>query len=163
MFNNPPPLEGVAHIIQIALTPVFLLTGIASLLGVFSTRLGRISDRIHLLENALRGGDGNLESLMGQLAYLRKRNLALAAAVLMGTVAGAMTCCATLTLFVGTLRDDNTAVILSTSFGFAVFFTFCALMAFLLEVLLTSLGLRRSVQKIGEDHAKAMGTGVKSP
>jgi hypothetical protein len=81
----------------------------------------------------------------------------------MGTVAGAMTCCATLTLFVGTLRDDNTAVILSTSFGLAVFFTFCALMAFLLEVLLTSLGLRRSVQKIGEDHAKAMGTGVKSP
>ncbi|MGH7046423.1 MAG: hypothetical protein ACREE2_08540 [Stellaceae bacterium] len=35
------PLELVAHIIQLALTPVFLLSGIATLLNVFSTRLAR--------------------------------------------------------------------------------------------------------------------------
>jgi hypothetical protein len=34
------PLDTVAHIIQVALTPVFLLSGIATLLNVFSTRLG---------------------------------------------------------------------------------------------------------------------------
>ena len=32
-------LESVAKIIQMALTPVFLLTGLATLLNVFSTRL----------------------------------------------------------------------------------------------------------------------------
>jgi hypothetical protein len=35
----------IAHAIQLALTPVFLLTGIAGLLNVMATRLGRIIDR----------------------------------------------------------------------------------------------------------------------
>jgi hypothetical protein len=38
-------LETVAHIVQLALTPVFLLSGIAALLNVFSTRLGRVADQ----------------------------------------------------------------------------------------------------------------------
>ncbi len=31
-------VEGVAHIIQVALTPVFLLSGIGTLLNLFNTR-----------------------------------------------------------------------------------------------------------------------------
>jgi Protein of unknown function (DUF2721) len=154
MLHTTMPLEGVVHVIQIALTPVFLLSGIAALLSVFSTRLGRVSDRIHLLEGALQRGE-DPQTVATKMASLRKRTLALDAAVLMGTLAGAMTCCAVLTLFVGTLRDDNMAVILSTCFGLAVFFTLCALMAFLLEVVLTSLGLRRSVQQIDRNQAAA--------
>ena len=38
-------LDTIAHIIQVALTPVFLLSGIATLLNVFSTRLSRVGDR----------------------------------------------------------------------------------------------------------------------
>src|SRR5271157_2958696 len=39
-------VDSVAHVIQVALTPVFLLSGIASLLGVLSTRLARVADRV---------------------------------------------------------------------------------------------------------------------
>src|SRR5437868_10145669 len=39
-------LDPVAHIIQVALTPVFLLSGIATLLNVFSTRLARVADQV---------------------------------------------------------------------------------------------------------------------
>ena len=35
----------IAHAIQLSIAPVFLLTGIAGLLGVMATRLGRIIDR----------------------------------------------------------------------------------------------------------------------
>ena len=35
-------VDSVAHVIQVALTPVFLLSGIASLLSVLSTRLARV-------------------------------------------------------------------------------------------------------------------------
>jgi len=48
-----PPHEGVPVIqqaIQLAIAPVFLLTGIASLLGVMATRLARIIDRARYLE-----------------------------------------------------------------------------------------------------------------
>ena len=39
-------LDNVIHVIQVALTPVFLLTALAALLNVFSTRLGRVADRV---------------------------------------------------------------------------------------------------------------------
>jgi hypothetical protein len=39
-------LDLVAHVIQVALTPIFLLSGIATLLNVFSTRLARVADRV---------------------------------------------------------------------------------------------------------------------
>ena len=38
-------IAAVAHVIQLAIAPVFLLTGIASLLVVLTNRLGRIIDR----------------------------------------------------------------------------------------------------------------------
>ena len=44
-------VDSVAHVIQVALTPVFLLSGIASLLGVLSTRLARVADRVDALEH----------------------------------------------------------------------------------------------------------------
>jgi hypothetical protein len=46
-------VDSVAHVIQVALTPVFLLSGVASLLGVLSTRLGRVADRVDSLAERL--------------------------------------------------------------------------------------------------------------
>lgn len=40
----------IQHAIQLAIAPVFLLTGIAALLGVMATRLARIVDRARDLE-----------------------------------------------------------------------------------------------------------------
>ncbi len=40
-----PAIEAAAHVVQLALTPVFLLSGVAALFNVFSTRLGRVSDQ----------------------------------------------------------------------------------------------------------------------
>ena len=41
------PTAGIAAVIQLAVAPVFLLAAIAGLLGVMSTRLGRIIGRLH--------------------------------------------------------------------------------------------------------------------
>ena len=40
----------IAHAIQLAIAPVFLLTGIAGLLGVMANRLARIIDRARFYE-----------------------------------------------------------------------------------------------------------------
>jgi hypothetical protein len=65
-------VESVAHVIQVALTPVFLLSGIASLLGVLSTRLARVADRVDALAEQLEA-DGPIDrcKLRRTLAYLR--------------------------------------------------------------------------------------------
>jgi hypothetical protein len=99
-------VESVAHVIQVALTPVFLLSGIASLLSVLSTRLARVADRVDALAEQLEA-DGPIDrrKLRRRLAYLRRRSHVLDAAVMMGTLGGVATSCAALLLFVGTLRD----------------------------------------------------------
>jgi hypothetical protein len=42
----------VAHAIELAVAPVFLLTGIAAILAVMTNRLGRIIDRARVLEDS---------------------------------------------------------------------------------------------------------------
>jgi uncharacterized protein DUF2721 len=51
---NPDNVTDVARLIQLAVAPVFLLTAVGTIIGVLSTRLGRVVDRSRLLEDRLR-------------------------------------------------------------------------------------------------------------
>lgn len=42
----------VAHVIQLAVAPVFLLTGVGAILAVTTNRLARIVDRSRVLNNS---------------------------------------------------------------------------------------------------------------
>ncbi len=147
MLGDPATsLETTAHIIQLALTPVFLLSGIASLLGVFSTRLGRVADQLDGLADLIeRAEPGDRPRLKAKLDFLRRRSVALDAAVVLGALGGAMTCAAVLTLFVGALRDARVATMLFGLFGGATACTICALASFGSEMLLAGRGLRTEV------------------
>jgi cytochrome c biogenesis protein CcdA len=150
MMFGTDTVESVAHIIQVALTPVFLLSGIASLLSVLSTRLARVADRVDALAEQLEV-DGPIDKakLRRRLAYLRRRSHVLDAAVMMGTLAGVATSCAALLLFVGSLRD-RPGVSLFVAFGLALLFTMGALIAYLIEMLLAGRGLRDQADDASE-------------
>src|SRR5579862_1895326 len=123
--NSGSALDTIAHIIQVALTPVFLLSGIATLLNVFSTRLARVADRVETVARALDGADtAEAAALAMELAHLHRRSLALDVAVVLGAIGGAATCGAVLVLFVGALSDKTVASLLFALFGLAVI---CAL------------------------------------
>ncbi|MGC2414203.1 MAG: DUF2721 domain-containing protein [Stellaceae bacterium] len=144
--NTGSPLDIVAHIIQVALTPVFLLSGIATLLNVFSTRLARVADQVEAVSKAIEGADAaEVTALSVRLAYLHRRSLALDVAVVLGAVGGAATCAAVLALFVGALRDATVATILFSLFGIAVGCALGAIVAFTAEMLMASIGIRTIV------------------
>src|SRR5438445_7149018 len=44
----------LAHLIQLSVSPVFLLTGAATLLNVLGTRLGRVVDRARVLNEKIK-------------------------------------------------------------------------------------------------------------
>ncbi len=138
------PLESVAHVIQVALTPVFLLSGVGTLLNVFNTRLARVTDHMEHSEELLRAEPDSPAAarLRVHLHRLRRRTFALDVAVALGAVGGAATAAATLMLFVGALRDAVTASVLFVMFGAAVACTIGALAAFLAETVLSWHGLR---------------------
>jgi len=120
VLNQISSLDLVAHVIQVALTPIFLLSGIATLLNVFSTRLARGADRVDQITKAMEeaASDESVE-LARQLLHLRRRSIALDAAVVLGAIAAASTCASVFTLFVGALRNSTVASILFTTFGLA--------------------------------------------
>jgi hypothetical protein len=144
--NTGSALDNIAHIIQVALTPVFLLSGIATLLSVFSTRLARVADRVEAVAKALEGADDDeRETLLAQLTDLHRRSLALDVAVVLGAVGGAATCAAVLVLFLGALREATIASVLFGLFGLAVVCALCAIAAFTIEMLLAGTGIRVEV------------------
>ena len=138
-------LDSVVHVIQLSLTPIFLLTAMASLLSVFTTRLARVSDQVKALADKCGGGAKPDATILRRLAYLKRRSLLLDGAVILGAVSGAFTCATVLTLFLGILRAAATQTILFTLFGLAILCTIGALGAFLFEVLLASRGIRETV------------------
>ena len=154
---SPPAfsdLDDVAHIIQVALTPVFLLGGIGTLINVFSTRLGRVADQVDRIAEIVAAASEADKALIGhRLDRLRLRSRALDVAVILGAIGGAATCAAVLTLFYGALHKGVAASALYGFFALAIVCTIAALGAFTTEMLLASRLLRLRIAR-GERDAK---------
>jgi len=147
-LNPDTSLDLVAHVIQVALTPIFLLSGIATLLNVFATRLARVADLVAQITKAMeQAGPEECADLSRQLLSLRRRSIALDAAVVLGAIAAAATCASVFTLFVGALRNATVASILFTSFGLAIVCTISAIVAFATEMMMAGSGVRAEVAR----------------
>ncbi|MFT9398674.1 DUF2721 domain-containing protein [Acetobacter sp.] len=140
------PVDSVAHIIQIALTPVFMLSGIGTLLNLFNTRLARVSDHIEQANALLTDDNDDVarnKTLERHLVRLHRRTLMLDAAILAGGLGGASSCGAAFVLFLGSVRDSSVATWLVVMFGLALSCTVGALALFLGDSLISWHGLKR--------------------
>jgi type IV secretory pathway VirB6-like protein len=136
-------LDSVARIIQMALTPVFLLTGLATLLNVFSTRLARVTARVDQTITALTAAEPDaVEMLRDQLVDLRRRSLALDTAVILAAAAGAATCMTVLLLFLGAFGNGSVDRVLLWVFGIAITCALGAIAAYAVEMLMAGTGIR---------------------
>ena len=147
-------LGHAAHVVQLALTPVFLLSAIAALLNVFSARLARVADQVDKVTRELedpRTPDRPLR--LRRLRRLSRRSLAMDVAVVLGTLAGMATSGAAMTLFLGAFRERGPVWALYLSFGAALVCTVGALAAYMAEMLMASQSLRREARS--RDSAQA--------
>lgn len=141
---EPDVVDNTAHIVQVALTPIFLLTGVGTLLNVFNTRLARVSDHNQHLGELLRADpdDETRPWLERHAARLQRRLWALDAAVALTAIAGAATCGTAFILFLGSLQDRSVVSWLVISFGVALICVVLALVAFVADTVLAWHGLR---------------------
>ena len=136
-----------AHIVQLALTPVFLLSAIAALLNVFSARLARVADQVDKVTRELEDPRTEDRALRKRLLRrLSRRSLAMDVAVVLGTLAGVATSGAALTLFLGAFSERGPVWTLYVSFGAALVCTMGALTAYMAEMLMASQSLRREAR-----------------
>jgi hypothetical protein len=136
-----------------ALTPVFLLTGLATLLNVFSTRLARVTAKADQTVKDLTGADTDTAAIVrNQLLSLRRRTLALDAAVILTAVAGAATCTTVLLLFLGAFAGNATDLALLWAFGTAIVCALGAIAAYAAEMLMAGTGIRAELVHRGRRH-----------
>jgi small-conductance mechanosensitive channel len=125
-------VHDIARVIQIALAPAFLLTGVASLLNVFANRLARIVDRTRVLEVRVEpGGDDPAE-----LEILRRRGELVRWSITMGTGAALFVALVIGIAFLGFLLKVNFAMVVAGLFVAAMAALTLALGLFLREVTL---------------------------
>lgn len=145
--------EEVAHIIQLAIAPVFTLAGIGALLNVMANRLARVVDRWRALEGGLSEADPDTRLLFhAELAVLDKRMERIHRAISLSTLAALLICVVIILLFTGQLVPVPVAQAVSVLFVASMLFLSVALVSFLMEVRIASRTLRvtRAVLEAGK-------------
>jgi hypothetical protein len=138
----------IAHLIQTAIAPVFLLTGVASTLGVLTNRLSRIVDRARLLEEQLEGHPGRAPTLHSALQVLARRAHYINVAISLSTIAALLVALVVVTLFANAWLRSELGLLIALLFVGAMVCLSAAFISFFIEVRLAVAALR-----IGLPHA----------
>ncbi len=142
--------ETIAHLIQVAIAPVFLLNGLGILLNVLTGRLARVVDRVRIAGNLLRqnADPSRGEQVRREFAFQRRRLKIINAAIALVAASAFLTCCAILALFLGGLSRQTPAQIAVALFAAAVLAVIAALGVFLAEVRVSGQALATETEDL---------------
>ncbi len=132
----------IARLIQSAVAPVFLLTGVAATLGVLTNRLARIVDRARTLEQRLAGHPGSAQHLHADLAVLARRARYTNVAISLCAIAALLVALVVVTLFANAFLGSELALLIALLFVAAMLCLSAAFIAFFIEVRLATVALR---------------------
>ena len=91
----------IAHAIQLAIAPVFLLTGVAGLLNVMAARLARVIDRARFIEQGWAGLDAKARIFARvEIGNLEQRRQVCSWSINLSTAAALLICLVIVALFV---------------------------------------------------------------
>lgn len=143
------PLTDLAHVIQLAVAPVFLLTGVGSVLSVLTNRVGRIVDRTRLLESRLAAVESAaFAEVQCEMALLSRRIRVINWAISLCSFCALLICTVIVSLFVGTLVGLDFHIFIAALFIVAMVALILALIFFLREIYLATANLRDKPHKI---------------
>ncbi len=133
----------IGHVIQLAVAPVFLLSGVGIILTVLTNRLARVVDRARRLEDAADSAPiAERESINGQLRVMARRARLMNRAITLSTVSALLVALVVVTIFLGAVLDFNTSLPIAAMFILAMLSLIGALLIFLREVFLSISTLR---------------------
>lgn len=135
-------IASVAHVIQLAVAPVFLLTGVGAILSVLVNRLGRVVDRFRTLERILPDvGQDALPLHQVEMEILSRRARMIHWAIGLCTGCALLVCIVIATLFVGAITTVEMPVLIAMLFITAMLSLVAGLLCFLHEITLATGGI----------------------
>ncbi|AXQ31433.1 DUF2721 domain-containing protein [Solimonas sp. K1W22B-7] len=135
----------IAHTIQLAVAPVFLLAGIGSMLGVLTNRLARVIDKARKLEERFPAA---ADPVAPDIAYQAELRVLARRARYLQVAIGCCVGCALLvalvvvTLFVSAVFDLNAFAVVAFLFIAAMLAFITGLLCFMREIHLGLINLR---------------------
>jgi hypothetical protein len=143
-------LPAIAHVIQLSVAPVFLLTGIGAILGVMMSRLGRIVDRARVLEVKIEGlAAGETSPIHDELHTLARRARLINLAITLGVLSALLICAVIVGLFAAASDfawASNVIRAVAAVFAIALLSLIGALLVLLREVYLATATLRINIK-----------------
>jgi hypothetical protein len=140
-----PAVEGpvlIQHAIQLSVAPVFLLTGIASLLGVMANRLARIIDRAREVGRGRGALDAEAVAMARlELACLERRRHLASWAISCCTGAALLVCTVIVTLFIEEFLGADLKWLAGAQFIATMMSVIVGLSCFLAEVYIATHSL----------------------
>jgi len=138
----------IAHLIQIALTPIFLISAIGVTLNVLTNRLARIVDRARAMETELcrpdySPGGRDLHAALGVLA---RRARHINAAITLITLSALFIALVVVMLFVNAFLRWDLSAFIACMFILSMLSLAAALLAFLIEVRIATSTLRIGIE-----------------
>jgi hypothetical protein len=138
----------VAHVIQLAVAPVFLLSGVGVTLTVLTNRLARVVDRARQVEKlAAQAQPTELPGLQENLRVLARRAHLMNRSITLCTICALLVSLVVVALFVSSFTTFPLAVPIASLFIIGMLSFIAALLTFLREVFLAIDSL-----KIGDHH-----------
>jgi len=145
---SPSSIGDIAHVIQLAIAPVFLLTGVGTLLAVLSNRLGRAVDRSRVVENLLPGLAGDALALaQEELALLSRRTQLIYASIVLAVGCALFVCLLIAVAFIDAFLAVNLAQTIGALFVLAMLALVACLVVFLREIFLAVTSARGAMRR----------------
>jgi CBS domain containing-hemolysin-like protein len=132
----------VAHVIQSALAPVFLISGVGVMLGVLTNRLARIVDRARLWEAEAEKQAHRAADFDQRLKVLARRARYISSAITMCAVSALLTALVVVGLFANAFLAVNLAGVIALLFVAAMMALTVAFLVFLIEVRIATASIR---------------------
>jgi hypothetical protein len=143
----------IAHLIQVALTPIFLISAIGVTLNVLTSRLARIVDRARAMEDVLRQPDPDHQGrdLHAVLGVLARRARYINAAITLITLSALFIALVVVMLFVNAFVRGDLAALIACLFILSMVSLCAALLAFLIEVRIATNTLQIGIEEASRE------------
>ena len=134
----------IAESMQMAVTPVFLLAGVGLILNVLGVRLGRIKDRMRVLQQALVNIEGvGKEVLEDERNKLTSRSKLIYTSICACAASALFVCFVIVSLFVGNLYEKDYSLLIAFLFITCMVLLIISLIFFVFEVFISTRSIHR--------------------
>jgi hypothetical protein len=136
-------LSGLAHTIQLALAPAFLLSAMGIILNMLTGRLARVVDRARMIEAAFTPRDHpNHGHQVTELRLLDRRMRIVNNSIFLATASAVVLCTVVAVMFVAELVGFSFARTLASLFALSLLLLIASLVMFLVEVRVAVAAIR---------------------